>query len=349
MKILSSDMEMNCTSFKTQRMEKNENLDFWVTEENLINTGLNKADTIEISEQAKLLYEESVALNKVEDSEEIEFQISEKEKQKILLLESFIEKITGKKIKFQYIKKITINESDNHEKKVGNKENSNQQQGWGLRYSYNESYYENEKISFNANGCIKTEDGRSIDLSLQLNMSREFASHIGVEIKAGDALIDPIVINYDGKGTELTQEKFIFDLDTDGTKDEISFVKPGSGLLALDKNNDGIINDGSELFGPQTGNGFVELKKYDVDHNNWIDENDPIFDKLKIWIKDENGNDELLAIGKKGIGAIYLGNVQSSFDLKDEQNDLLGQVKKTGIFLNENGTAGTVQEIDLVI
>ena len=63
---------------------------------------------------------------------------------------------------------------------------------------------------------------------------------------------------------------------------KISFVGSGSGLLALDKNGDGIINNGTELFGPNTQDGFSELSKYDSDGNGWIDENDSVYDNLRI-------------------------------------------------------------------
>ena len=123
----------------------------------------------------------------------------------------------------------------------------------------------------------------------------------------------------------------------------------GSGFLALDINNDNIINDGKELFGPQSGNGFEELKKYDLDHNNWIDENDAVYDKLKIWTKDSEGKDQLFAIGEKGIGAIFLGNVSTNFNIKDNENVDKGQIKSTGIFLREDGNVGTVQHIDISV
>ena len=87
---------------------------------------------------------------------------------------------------------------------------------------------------------------------------------------------------------------------------------------------------------------------YDQDGNNWLDENDPIFNKLRIWSKDATGQDQLLALGQIGIGAIYLGHVQSFFDLKNGP-ELLGQIRETGLFLREDGGAGTVQHLDLAI
>lgn len=204
-------------------------------------------------------------------------------------------------------------------------------------------------MSFSAKGLVMTKDGQTIALDLSLTMSREFVSHTEVHFAAGDALVDPLVVNFEGTAAELTSTKFSFDLDANGTLDQISFLKAHSGFLALDHNNDGIINDGSELFGTRSGNGFADLAQYDLDANGWIDENDPIFTRLQIWTKDENGCDQLFALGQKGIGAIYLGNINTPFEIKGDHNQLNGEVQRSGIFLKENGSVGTIQHINLAI
>ena len=220
--------------------------------------------------------------------------------------------------------------------------------GWGVAYDYYESHYEYESTSFSAEGVITTEDGREIDFSVEMNMSREFISEQQISLRAGDALKDPLVINFDGAAAELTQTKFVFDIDADGRDDQISFVGPGSGFLALDKNGDQAINDGSELFGALTGNGFAELKAYDEDNNGWIDENDSVYDSLRIWSKNSGGEDQLMALGSRGVGAVYLGHIDTPFALKESDNSLQGQVRSSGVFLHEDGRAGTVQQLDLV-
>jgi len=221
--------------------------------------------------------------------------------------------------------------------------------GSGLIYEYSESHHEYESTGFAAEGKIITEDGQEIDFSVQLNMSREFYAEQSISIREGDAVLkDPLIINFGGNAAELTQTKFSFDIDSDGRDDQISFVNSGSGFLALDKNNDGTINNGSELFGAQSGNGFSELAAYDLDGNNWIDENDSIYSGLRIWSKDADGKDTLIALGQQGIGAIYLGQVSTPFSIKDGENTLQGQVRSSGIFVNENGTVGTIQQVDLV-
>ena len=90
------------------------------------------------------------------------------------------------------------------------------------------------------------------------------------------------------------------------------------------------------------------LKKADQDGNGWIDEADEIFSKLLIWQKDENGNDILRGLGAAGVGAIYLGNVNTEFSLNSQtDNKTNAVVRQTGMYLKEDGTAGTMQQIDL--
>lgn len=204
-------------------------------------------------------------------------------------------------------------------------------------------YEEHEKLDFSTTGCIQTDNG-SLDINVNFSMSRSFVieNHIDIYSK-----FDPLVINLDGDIPDLDTDTFSFDLDNDGKCDQISTLGSGSGFLALDKNGDGIVNQGTELFGTITGNGFGELSEYDDDSNSWIDENDTIFDKLQIWLKNEDNNEkELVGLGEVGIGAIFLGSQTSEFTYKTNMNQTLGEMKRCGIFLNENGTSGTISQID---
>ena len=126
-------------------------------------------------------------------------------------------------------------------------------------------------------------------------------------------------------------------------------TKSGSGFLALDKNGDDKINDGNELFGVKSGDGFKDLAEYDTDGNGWIDENDEVYDKLKVWSKTDDGKDEIRTLKESGVGAIFLGSENTEFTLEGEDGALDGKVRKTGIFLKEDGTAGTIQHVDLAI
>lgn len=217
-----------------------------------------------------------------------------------------------------------------------------------LNYTQESWQAESESTSFSTVGTVRTSDGREINFNVNVGMSREFQQYYKEDLQmAAFQMCDPLVINLDTDVAELSDQTFFFDIDADGEKDEISMLGSGSGYLALDKNEDGVINDGSELFGTASGNGFKDLAKYDEDGNGWIDENDAIWSKLKIWSKDEKGNDVLYKLADKGVGAICLQNVSTDFALKGENNQTKGAIRNTGVFLYENGNVGTVQHVDV--
>ena len=215
---------------------------------------------------------------------------------------------------------------------------------------------ESEFTSFSAQGIAKTEDGRELSFNVDFSMSREFMHYTRTDERyiapVTRNVCDPLVINVGADVASVSDQKFQFDLDEDGKEDSISLLGKGSGFLALDKNEDGEINDGSELFGTKSGDGFADLAQYDDDRNGWIDENDDVFDKLKIWFKNEDGEDQLLDLKSADVGAIYLGHASTEFSLKSHESDhqLNGIVRTSGLFLRESGEgAGSIQHVDLAL
>ena len=212
-----------------------------------------------------------------------------------------------------------------------------------------ETYFEeNQSMSFHTGGYVQCEDGRTIDFGLDVEMTASFTQYYKEEGISAQAMCDPLVLNFEGNVAGLSDMKFKFDLDADGTEDEISTLAGGNGFLALDLNNDGRINDGSELFGTKSGNGFADLSQYDEDGNGFIDENDSVFDRLKIWIKDENGEDVLYNLKEKNVGAIYLGNVNTDFVMRGMEGNVNGALRRSGAFLYEDGSgAGVISHLDI--
>jgi len=212
-----------------------------------------------------------------------------------------------------------------------------------------EYYEEREDTSFSTVGTVRTADGREINFNLNLTMSRSFQEYYEANYTQEVVqMIDPLVINLNSNIASLSDQKFEFDLDADGVKDSISMLGSGSGYLALDKNGDGVINDGSELLGTKSGDGFADLTVYDEDGNGWIDENDEIFEKLLVWSKNDKGEDELYTLKQAGVGAICLQKASTNFSLNSlKNNHTNGAIRATGIFLYENGNVGTMQHIDV--
>lgn len=209
-----------------------------------------------------------------------------------------------------------------------------------------------EQLGVQASGVIQTQDGRTIDFGMNLLMQRSSASiteqSLGLLYRQETVdMTDPLVIQLSGSLPELSDITFAFDLDNDGHLENISMLKQGSAFLSLDKDNNGRIDSGNELFGPASGNGFAELAAYDSDGNNWIDENDAIFESLSLWLKDDSGQDVLKDLKEAGIGAIHLGSVQGDMTMASGTGDTLGQVRQTGFYVKEDGSVKTIQQIDL--
>ncbi|WP_153110425.1 hypothetical protein [Propionivibrio limicola] len=211
---------------------------------------------------------------------------------------------------------------------------------------------EHERTTFAAAGQVHTADGRQLDFSLELGMCRDYSCTRTSTTSERIELRDPLVINFDGNAAELSGKRFAFDLDYDSTSESLAGLAAGSGYLCIDANGDGCINDGSELFGTRSGNGFADLAKLDSDGNYWLDEADAAFDALRVWQFNGESADTsgtLASLRDQGIGALYLGETATPFTLKDDDNRTLAQIRRSGIYLNEDGRAGSLQQIDLAV
>ena len=123
----------------------------------------------------------------------------------------------------------------------------------------------------------------------------------------------PLVLDLDGDGIELYNVGAYgtyFDLLETGQAVLTGWVEPDDGLLAIDINNDGLINNSSELFGNKTTDGFSELRAYDSNEDGVINSNDTVFADLLVWT-DTNSDgisqaDELHTLSDLGIASISL-------------------------------------------
>jgi hypothetical protein len=137
----------------------------------------------------------------------------------------------------------------------------------------------------------------------------------------------PILIDVGGKGYKLTsvEDGVLFDIDGDGTREQVSWTARGAenAFLAIDRNGNGRIDDGTELFGTATpvlngastaANGFEALRFYQVggfaDVDDVVSAADGVFGQLLLWTdRNQNGvsePDELQTLTSAGIGAIGL-------------------------------------------
>lgn len=170
----------------------------------------------------------------------------------------------------------------------------------------------------------------------------------------GEQTRSPLVVDLDGDGVETigTNNNIYFDHDNNGFAENTGWVGKDDGLLVRDLNNNGQIDNGTELFGnnsvlssgEKAANGFDALKDLDSNNDGVFNNQDTAWNEVKVW-KDSNGNGvvdegELLTLEQANISGINLdyqkGNTQ------DENNNSHAQ---TGTFIKTDGSTGTVTDV----
>lgn len=348
MRVQQSQIQMASQVLSAERYELQESLRVWV--------GDGDPSTNEAAQESPFFQiEDKVTLSSSCRSEETlqcegEELAGKDVRNEIIRL--LLERLTGRKIKILESSDFEPVHSQGEQEPQEDRPATNgpASAGFGLAYDRYEHYSETQSLQFVSRGVLLTEEGREIRFELQLEMEHSFSTTEYTSIRLGDARkMDPLVVNLNGRSAILTDATFSFDINSDGVEEQMASLGPGKGFLAMDKNGDGRITDGSELFGPSLGNGFLELAGLDKDGNGWVDENDPGFKDLGVWSKDPEGNEQMVQLEDVGIGAVYTGRIATPFALKNAENELLGEVKETGIYIKEDGSAGAVQELNLVI
>ncbi|HHY72201.1 MAG TPA: hypothetical protein GX497_03070, partial [Bacillus bacterium] len=165
--------------------------------------------------------------------------------------------------------------------------------------------------------------------------------------------IDPIVLDLDGDGIETIslQNGTYFDLDNNGFAEKSGWIKSDDGFLVLDRDGNGEINGGRELFGDQTilqngtlaSNGYEALAELDDNKDGKIDNQDGKFADLRIW-RDLNQDGlsserELFSLEQLGIKSLNLA--YSNINIQDSSGNI---VSRKGSFEKIDGTLASLGE-----
>lgn len=342
MRIISSDIQMQSVSVQASMQRHTQSLTYWQNDTQPNSNQTLASDRAQLSDAAKSRFalSEQKQARATEGAQASRVNLSPEMQKMIEAIEALMTWLTGKETKLKLFN-IDADAANN---------NTASQANWGAIYQEHHQYAEMQQTQVAMQGGVKTADGRQIDFNVNLALSRSYYSESQVEMRFGNALTDPLIINFAGMPAELTVHKMAFDLNTQQAGlESITQLGAGSGYLVFDRNGDGIINDGSELFGPNTGNGLAELALLDEDGNGWIDEGDSAFNLLQIWQPNADGSQSLVGLAELGIGAIYTRGIQAEFDYKTSHNELQGKMRQAGVFLFEDGRAGSVQQIDLAV
>ncbi len=164
----------------------------------------------------------------------------------------------------------------------------------------------------------------------------------------------PLAIDLDGDGVETVSvdNGVCFDHDGNGFAEKTGWIGKDDGILVRDLNNNGQIDDGSELFGDQTilsngekaANGFEALADLDSNHDGVFDGDDDAFGEIKVW-QDLNQNGvvddgELKTLNEAGITSINL-NYQNQTITDNNGNEH----NQTGSFTKTDATTGIITDV----
>jgi hypothetical protein len=167
---------------------------------------------------------------------------------------------------------------------------------------------------------------------------------------------DPLTLDLDGDGLETTgftaASPIYFDHDLNGIKEGTGWVKSDDGFLVLDRNGNGTIDNGLELFGDHTllmsgdyaADGFAALAQEDTNQDGKVDATDARFAELRVW-RDLNQNglseaNELFTLNSLGIASINVASTDHSQMLANGN-----QIADLGSYTKTDGSTGITGEV----
>jgi hypothetical protein len=353
MKVAAFSVELQSSHYRAQSLEVSERLEVWrdapspaVSRGAAAGDGAQRQGLVQISPAGQIALATDAATVEAVAEDEIDRD------PRLAMLVRMIEFLTG-----EPVRRFSMRDLEPRapvadlpaERGIGADEpqGSGRRLGFGLEYDFSAVHSETETTTFGAAGVVRTADGVEIRFELGFTLSRRYTESVSVSLRAGDQrLKDPLVLDFGGPAAALSSVTFDFDLNGDGAKEQLPLMG-GSGFLAFDRNANGRIDDGRELFGPTSGNGFAELDRLDDDGNGWVDEADAAWSQLRLWAPDAEGKGRLQTLNEAGVGAFYLGRVDTAFSLKDAANDTQGLMRASSVYLREDGGAGTISQVDL--
>lgn len=219
---------------------------------------------------------------------------------------------------------------------------SGKPRGGGLQVMQLLHTRETESCTFAASGNVCLADGSTRQFEVGYRMDRsEESTEIGIA-----SFRDPLMLDFAEPGSGLGPHSVDFDLDADGIVERMRMPGSDTAVLFLDRNKNGRPDDGTELFGPQSGDGFADLAKLDSDGNGWVDGGDEAYADLKLWQLTADSQARVRSLAEAGVGALATQNAATPFTIK-ENGVAIGQVRASSVWLGEAGGAGLVRQVDV--
>lgn len=191
-----------------------------------------------------------------------------------------------------------------------------------------------------------TPSPQQVELEIELHVELQVHVELKVALAQSQSATqksDPLILDINNNGIHFDATKRItFDLNGDGQTERLSQLSSGDYFLAFDKNANGVIDNGIELFGDQLGdnNGFTALARYDDNRDNIIDASDRIFSALRLLQIDGDGRQTQTTLQNAGIKALDLRyqQAQQIFSGGDE-------IAQLGSFYRTDNSRGQMADV----
>lgn len=205
-----------------------------------------------------------------------------------------------------------------------------------------------QQLNYQTSGTFVI-NGKDHLVSYQLELSEKRVS-LSQTRSSAEQLKDPLLVQYgDIAIGQLNGQSASIDVNGDDKIDQLPMFNGNVGYLVFDKNGNAKADNGSELFGPQTGAGFNELSALDTNNNGFVDREDDNFSDLYLWQIDSAGNNSWIALSDTNIEGISLNATATPFNFYDQDDQLQARLTQTSIAITDTGRAYGVHQIDIRI
>jgi len=201
-----------------------------------------------------------------------------------------------------------------------------------------------QELSYDMQGEFDI-NGKQLSLDYSFYLASDKIKYDSFETTAA-ALKDPLIIQFGDQSIGEISGQEDFNINQDNNIDSLPVFSGDVGYLVYDKNANNKADNGSELFGPTSGNGFNELAQLDENNNGFLDKEDSAYKQLYLWQPDKN---TWLSLADAGIEAISTDAIATPYTFYDQNDEVQAQMRNSSFAISETGRGFGVHQVDVRI
>jgi len=201
-----------------------------------------------------------------------------------------------------------------------------------------------QELNYNMQGEFNI-NGKNVLLDYSFHLASNKIQYNSYETDVA-ALKDPLLVQFGQQGLGDISGQVDFDINQDNKTDKLPTFSGDIGYLVYDKNSNNRADNGSELFGPTTGNGFSELAQLDDNNNGFLDKEDSAYQQLYLWQPEKN---TWLSLAEAEIEAISTVAIATPYTFYNENDEVQAQLRYSSFAISESGRGFGVHHVDVKV